>query len=90
MTKTPESVEEFIERWLRQPGTFVSDPEREFIADLRRAAAHGVGYGWMQQIIEIEWRHRAGAARGPQYFSEQIAELEERIEQLTAELERSR
>lgn len=50
------SIESKLNKWLKQPGTFVTSAEREFIARMREAAAAGVGYGWMQQVIEWEWQ----------------------------------
>lgn len=51
------SVEEKIAEWLKQPGTFVTAAEREFIERMRDSAAKGVGYGWMRQVIQWEWEH---------------------------------
>jgi hypothetical protein len=51
-------LEQRLEQWLKQPGTVVTDAERQFIRDMRWAAEHGVGYGWMQQIIEWEWQSK--------------------------------
>lgn len=54
----PPSVEASLAAWASQaPGLRVSPAECEFIAAMRRAAAFGVGYGWMRQIIGVEWRH---------------------------------
>ena len=38
------TLEERQAEWLDQPGAFITDAERAFIADMRRAAANGVGY----------------------------------------------
>lgn len=80
------SVEEKLESWLTQPGTFVTEPERRFIDLMREAASQGVGYGWMQQVIEWEWQAKmadqgtAHGAWGPEYFGKQIADLEAKLE----------
>lgn len=67
------TVEERLNVFLRQPGTFVTAAERQFIADMRKAAAAGVGYGWMQQITEWEWQSKdAVGAWGPEYFEKQL------------------
>lgn len=67
--------------WLSQPGAFVTDAEREFIRDMRKAATHGVGYGWMQQVVEWEWQGTSeyGHAWGPEYFEAKIRELEAKL-----------
>lgn len=51
----PRTLEEILEDWLKQPGTFITPHETKFIIDMRNAAKYGVGYGWMQQIIGWEW-----------------------------------
>lgn len=53
---TVKTVEQILEIWERQPGAKVSMPEREFIQDMRAARHARVGYGWMLQVIEWEWR----------------------------------
>jgi hypothetical protein len=70
------SVESKLELWARQPGARVTQAEWQFIADMRHAAANGVGYGWMQQIIEWEWQSLGHAAFGPEYFHKRISALE--------------
>lgn len=59
MSTTPvePAVEDRLAVWLQQPGTTITPAEREFLTDMRKASRAGVGYGWMQQIIEWEWRH---------------------------------
>lgn len=80
------SIEDKLAMWLSQPGTHVTGPERQFIELMREAASHGVGYGWMQQVIEWEWQAKtveqgmAHGAWGPEYFGEQIADLEAKLE----------
>jgi len=47
----------------------ISVSDRQFIADMRKAAADAVGYGFMQQVIEWEWQdHDEIGAWGPEYF----------------------
>lgn len=72
------SVEDKLALWLKQPGTVVTAAERQFIEDIRKAAANGVGYGWMQQIIEWEWQSKGPGAWGPEYFNREIERLEKR------------
>lgn len=50
------TVEEILDVWAKQPGAVVSADERVFITHMRQARAAGVGYGWMLQVIEWEWR----------------------------------
>lgn len=49
------NIEQRLDEWLKQPGTFVTPAELQFVRDMRKAAEHGVGYGWMQQVIQWEW-----------------------------------
>lgn len=70
------TLEDRIKEWLKQPGTAVMPGESQFIADMRKAARHGVGYGWMQQVAEWEWQSKFPAgAWGPEYFGKKIDEL---------------
>jgi hypothetical protein len=57
--------------------------ETEFL-EVRRARETGVGYGWMQQAIEIEWAATSGGigAWGPHYFETRIRELKAEIDRL--------
>lgn len=50
------TVEEILAQWQKQPGAVVTPAERQFIADMRKAAAAGVGYGWMRQVVGWEWK----------------------------------
>jgi hypothetical protein len=50
--------------------------EAQFILDMRCAAKRGVGYGFMQQVIEWEWQSKGPGAWGPEYFEQRIRELE--------------
>lgn len=68
------TLEDRLAEWLKQPGTFVTPAEHQFIADMRKAAAAGVGYGWMQQVTEWEWQSKSDHAWGPEYFEKQRAE----------------
>ena len=82
-----------LKEWLRQPGAKLTATEAEFIQSARSFAAEGVGYGWMQSVIEMEWQDvcaRQGlpnAAWGPEYHGRRIAELEEEVVQLKRQLE---
>jgi hypothetical protein len=68
------TLEDRLNQWLRQPGTFMTPAEWQFIADMRKAAAAGVGYGWMQQIAEWEWQSKdPNSAWGPEYFEKRDA-----------------
>jgi hypothetical protein len=57
------TLEERLAEFLKQPGTFVTEAEMQFIRDMRKAAERGVGYGWMQQVIGWEWEHKLGGIR---------------------------
>lgn len=59
--------------------------ETEFVEGVRRARQAGVGYGWMQQVIEVEWAANGGGAWGPHYFETRVRELEEEIAKLKGE-----
>jgi len=57
--------------------------ERRFVEAMNAAADDGVGFGWMQQVAEWEWRHRHGpGAWGPFYFQRRIEMLEGDLEAL--------
>jgi hypothetical protein len=80
------SIESRIAEWLKQPGTAVTPAEREFITLFRAAAANGVGYGWMQQVIEWEWQESMQkhygldvGALGPEYFQKELRALEAKV-----------
>lgn len=76
------TVESKLAEWSRQPGAFVTLAEVTFIEHMRQARAAGVGYGWMQQVIEWEWQTNGQAAWGPEYFGKRIRELESDISAL--------
>src|SRR6476619_3208571 len=67
------TVEQHLGRHLSLPG------EKEFIRDMRKAASYGVGYGFMQQVIEWEWQDAGPGAWGPQYFNAEIRSLENKL-----------
>ena len=72
------TVEDKLREWLDSaPGAFVTTPEIDFIRDMRSAAKGGVGYGFMQQVIEWEWNSQVKEGGwGPEYFQKRIAALE--------------
>lgn len=80
------SLEDKLAKWAQQPGAVVTAPERQFIEDMRKAARAGVGYGWMQQIIEWEWQSVGSEAWGPEIFNSENnrlrAERDEAVEAL--------
>jgi hypothetical protein len=69
--KKPKTVEEILAIWEKQPGARVSNAERQFIRDMRKAADNRVGYGWMKQVIDWEWR-----CKYPEAFPDAKAEIE--------------
>lgn len=77
MNSTPKTLEDRLNEWLKQPGTFVTREQLQFISDMRKARAAGVGYGWMQQVIEWEWQSLGTGARGPEYFNKELAAARE-------------
>ena len=88
--KTPRTVEQRLNEWLSQPGTVVSGPEREFISYMRKSAAQGVGYGWMQQVIEWEWKSKGSGSWGPEYFQAQLRDAQKARDAAVADAERYR
>lgn len=85
------TVEERLREWMRQgPTCGVSPFEWAFLAAVRDAAKLGVGFGWMQQVVEWEWQDKcerdgpSGGAWGPEYFNRRIAELEAANAELVA------
>ena len=73
------TLEEHLDRFLKQPGTFVTADERVFITHMRQAKAAGVGYGWMQQVIEWEWQSKGPGSWGPEFFAKEIARLTDEL-----------
>lgn len=72
---------------LQQPGPVLTPAELVFLNDIRRAAANGVSYEFMQQLTEWEWQEMllkkytlSNDAWGPEYFENKIRELERRSE----------
>jgi hypothetical protein len=64
------TLEERLDQFLKQPGTSITHEELGFIAHMRECASHGVGYGWMQQVIEWEWQSKdPHGAWGPERFA---------------------
>ena len=83
MTDRDQTLEQYLDEWAQQPGACVTPAERQFIADMRKARFNGVGYGWMQSIIEVEWQSTHGHSWGPRYFEKRIRELEDEIKALS-------
>lgn len=76
-------VERALADWAKQPGATITDATRQFVADMRKARAAGVGYGAMQQIIEWEWQDVDEAtAQGPQATMRALDELKAEIAEL--------
>jgi len=86
-SETPMTVEQILAEWEQQPGAVVSPDEKRFIGYMRECAKYGVGYGWMQQVIEWEWASKGIGSWGPSYFEKRIAELELSLRAKTAECE---
>lgn len=70
-----KTLEQRFATHLLQPGSFITSHEKQFVAAMRLAAMNGVGYGWMQQVIEWEWQSKGPGSWGPEYFEKEIAEL---------------
>jgi hypothetical protein len=81
-----------IEELRQTCGWSFGDEEVRFIGAMRIARALGVGYGFMLQMIEIEWRYQSAAldqspdiAPGPlalEKANKRIRELELELEAL--------
>lgn len=86
------TIETKLAAWAAQPGAGrTSSAEWEFIADMRRARDHGVGYGWMQQVIEWEWQAKQpGGSWGPEYYEGTIRTLEDQLAKTRAQPEAAR
>lgn len=67
---------EFLRIHRRDPICRVTQEEKEFILAMRDASRKGVGYGWMQQIIEWEWQDKSGEemAWGPEWHMNLLLE----------------
>lgn len=61
-----------LQQWLTRPGTVITPAEIAFIHAMRASAAEGVGYGWMQQVIEWEWQEKGVGAWGPESFEAEL------------------
>jgi hypothetical protein len=86
----PKVVEPSIEELRATCGWSFSKEEVRFIGEMRTARALGVGYGFMLQMIELEWRYQSAAldqspdiAPGPMALEKANA----RIRELEAQLE---
>jgi len=79
------TVEEYLQKWMSQHPSFQVTPEElQFVEAVRKAKAGEVGYGWMQDIIEVEWQHvQPGGAWGPNYFRKTIQKLERIIREMS-------
>ena len=77
---TPMTVEQRFAEWLKLPGAFVTADERAFVEDMRRSSARGVGYGWMQQVIEWEWQSKGSGAWGPESHERELTAAREDAE----------
>lgn len=94
MSDKPLTVEQHLAAlWVQSPDTNCVSPEEwVFIRDMRNAARLGVGFGFMQQVIEWEWqafcvaRGMPNGAWGPEYFNARIQELEAALAIAKAEL----
>lgn len=96
--RNPPSLEEYfaeIAKNHRANGfTFPPHPwpmEQDFIRDMRLHARLGVGYGFMMQVLSIEWEHATpGAALGWDFYERKLAEKDARILELEAQLRSKR
>ena len=71
--KLPEKLSKHIDL----PGSSISAAERAFLQAVHDSAKMGVGYGWMQQVIEWVWQEAGPGAWGPEYFYADKAEAVE-------------
>ena len=82
---TTNNIPAKLQQWMQQPGARLLPGELEFLEQVRRFAAMGVGYGFMQQIIEWEWQDdcaRAGfpgGAWGPESHELEMRQLEKEL-----------
>ncbi len=83
---TPKTVEDHLNEWLLQPGTVVSEAERKCIQAVRDFASLGVGYGWMQQVIEWEWQSKGIGSWGPEYFERLLAQRDAELADLRGKI----
>lgn len=87
---TPRTLEQRIAQWAQQPGAFVTVIEWSFIAAMRDFARRGVGYGWMQQVIEWEWQSKGSGSWGPESHERDLAAMTARAEAAERDAERLR
>ncbi len=86
MPELPKKLQE----WLKQPGSVLTQADRDFVQDADLYARLGVGYGFMQQVTEWLWQEWAdkvnlpGSAWGPEFFNAKIAELTAERDKLLA------
>lgn len=73
--------------WAAQcEGAMITEYELEFLRAVNRAADFGVGFGWMQQVIEWAWQEQSeidglpGSSWGPEYFGTKISDLSTALE----------
>lgn len=84
------TAEDRLAKWSEFSGMSVPQPESEFIADMRKAARAGVGYGWMQQIIEWEWQSVGSGAWGPELFNAENDRIHADLDEAVALLRQAR
>lgn len=70
--------------WCGETGGAVGEVEQAFVQMVHAFAFLGVGYGFMQQIIEWIWQEtRIGSgAIGPEFYEKKIRALEDQIKKL--------
>ncbi len=79
MDKLPVKLEE----WQSTTGDYVRPEERNFIKAVRKFASRGVGYGFMQCVVEMIWNEaQPEFAWGPEYFSGVISKLQDELKKL--------
>jgi hypothetical protein len=84
------TAEQRLGEWDRQSGVRVTQAEWGFLAVVQQFARQGVGYGWMQQVIEWEWQAKCGpeSAWGPEWFGRRATEAEGLVASLLSEAKR--
>jgi hypothetical protein len=83
------TVEGYLVEWMtNNPGVRVAPAELQFISAMRQTRAGGIGFGWMMQIIELEWNATCSAGgRWPEALARRTAEVEAINKDLLAILE---
>jgi hypothetical protein len=79
------TLEQRLRQWAEQPEAVVTGEEWQFIEYMRTAAKSGVGYGWMQQVIEWEWQSKGVGALGPEHCAYAIRRERESTDARVAE-----